>query len=301
MPGRRILAREALGSFWWVTSFEEHAVKHQNELVERLNETIDAFEANYSRFRADSLVGRLNRGETLKGFTPELFDLLTYGEYLRQLSGGVFNLGAGKVLKRLGYDEIYSFTAKDPAALDEGSPFATLTPESVGCKPGARLDLGGIGKGWLIDKLSELLKAEGLCYFAVNGGGDTYVTSDHGKPLAFSLASPLAAGESIGDIFVRDGAVAASGSDKRRWNDRVTGKERHHLIDPRTGLSSDRIAGSFTLGKSAHSADAASTLLYLAPDELTERIAEQLDVEYLLVQLDGTAVRSPGYPAKLNQ
>jgi len=110
----------------------------------------------------------------------------------------------------------------------------------------------------------------------------------------------LAEQEEIGSITIKNQSIAASGGQKRRWRDKKTGQEHHHLIDPHTGESSNRHAGVFTLADNALIADAASTILYLVPDDQIPRLASEMKVEYLIVNPDGHALHSPGYPAQLH-
>ena len=99
--------------------------------------------------------------------------------------------------------------------------FAIARSASLG--RGVRIDLGGIAKGFAVDRASELLAPVGPSL--VNAGGDIAATGEwivgvdkEGEPLALALV---------------DGALATSGRDRRRWL--RDGEERHHLIDPSTG------------------------------------------------------------------
>lgn len=87
--------------------------------------------------------------------------------------------------------------------------------------PGAGIDLGGIAKGWLADRLAERLGDNAV----VNLGGDLSARGGgpdgEGWPVGFGGRT----------VLVRDAGVATSGTQSRRWGDGL-----HHLIDPRTGL-----------------------------------------------------------------
>ena len=287
---------EGLGTHWWVTTEQNISSAAAVDTAEILAATIRNFELNYSRFLQESFVGQLNQGNSLGDFPSELYEMALWGETLRVLSKGYFTLAAGSILRNLGYDSGYSFTASTLLTQEVGSPFAVLTPEEIQLIPERQLDLGGIGKGWLIDSLAQILEQKGISSYCVNGGGDAFVV---GTEQNFALEHPFEQGQAIGEITVRSGAIAASGGAKRRWRDRETGLERHHLVDPFTGETSNRRAGVFTSAPTAKQADAASTLLYLVPDELVPTVAKELHAEYLLVQHDGSSLCSPGYCAKL--
>ena len=287
---------EGIGTHWWITTDQYIAPEIVIEIERTVHAVIQEFEHRYSRFLPESFIGTLNRGEKLSTFPSELYEMALWGETLRVLSKGYFTLAAGSLLTKLGYDSGYSFTASTLLTQEVGSPFAVLTPEEIQLIPERQLDLGGIGKGWLIDSLVQILEQKGISSYCVNGGGDAFVV---GTEQNFALEHPFEQGQAIGEITVRSGAIAASGGAKRRWRDRETGLERHHLVDPFTGETSNRRAGVFTSAPTAKQADAASTLLYLVPDELVPIVANELHAEYLLVQHDGSSLCSPGYCAKL--
>jgi thiamine biosynthesis lipoprotein len=100
-----------------------------------------------------------------------------------------------------------------PAVLVVGAGWARLAP-------GCAVDLGGVGKGWLADRLCERLEDA-----AVNLGGDLRAMGDgpNGVGWTVGLCDDSA-------VCLRDGGVATSGIEGRRW------RGGHHLVDPRTGL-----------------------------------------------------------------
>ena len=97
---------------------------------------------------------------------------------------------------------------------------------------GTRLDLGGIGKGYAVDRACELLAMVGPCL--VNAGGDLAVRGG---------SWPVGAGGVT--LLLESGAIATSGRDRRHW--RRNGEERHHLIDPRTGRPAETGLRSVTV------------------------------------------------------
>ena len=97
---------------------------------------------------------------------------------------------------------------------------------TIELEPGFRLDLGGIAKGYAVDRAAELLADAGPCL--VNAGGDL---------AARGRSWPVGVETADGQITLalEDGAIATSGRDRRRW--RRAGAEAHHLIDPAHGLA----------------------------------------------------------------
>ena len=97
----------------------------------------------------------------------------------------------------------------------------------VELEDGAKLDLGGIGKGYAAERAADILAAAGPCL--VDAGGDVAVRGGHAWPVGVET------GEGVVTLALERGALATSGSDRRRWT--RGGEERHHLIDPRTGAA----------------------------------------------------------------
>ena len=95
-------------------------------------------------------------------------------------------------------------------------------------EPGFRLDLGGIAKGYAVDRALAQLSPAGSCL--VNAGGDLA-----GGGRLWPVGVETADGELT--LGLENGALATSGRDRRRWQ--RNGRELHHLIDPATGMSAE--------------------------------------------------------------
>jgi thiamine biosynthesis lipoprotein len=191
-----------------------------------------AFETQMTRFRPESELSRFNAqaGDRVP-VTPLLESLLGACLDAFTLSEGLVNAAVHDAVVRAGYDRSIELVGRDPMPSTAATaiPVAPL-PEVLDVADGwARLrsgwaiDLGGVGKGWLADRLCE--RFDNAC---VNLGGDLRARG-HG---------PTGEGWSVGlcdgsTVLVRDGAVATSGTTGRRW------KGGPHLIDPRTGRPAD--------------------------------------------------------------
>ena len=118
-----------------------------------------------------------------------------------------------------------------------GQAWRAIRTEAYGTRvrlpAGVRVDLAGVAKGWTADRVADLLAQTAPCL--VDAGGDLSVRGSlpghDGWPLA--IASPFTPDADLALVMVRDGGVATSGTDVRRWS--LDGRQQHHLIDPRTG------------------------------------------------------------------
>lgn len=196
---------------------------------ERLNDAVAwvaEMQARLTRFESESELSRLNASTgRWRPVSPTLEALLRESLAAYEASGGLVHAGVLPSLLAIGYTRTFSLGPTAPA-LEAVAPPPPL-PEMLEVRAGqARLasgtgiDLGGIAKGWLADRLAADLGENAL----VNLGGDLRANGDgpegEGWPVGF-------AGKTV---LLRDQGVATSGTGRRRWGDAL-----HHLIDPRTG------------------------------------------------------------------
>lgn len=152
--------------------------------------------------------------------------------------------------------------------------------------PGLRLDLAGVAKGWTADRVADLLAAAGPCL--VDAGGDLAARGAPadlgGWPVA--VADPLRPDADVALVLLRDGGIATSGTDVRRW--RRGDSEQHHLIDPRTGRPSrSDVLAATVIARTAADADAhAKAALLLGVRRGLAYLADK-SLAGLLVRRDG--------------
>lgn len=268
------------------------------------------WEQTFSRFRPDSELSRLNAAAGLPvAVSPRLYDAVAAAVEGNRLSGGLFDPTVLPALVALGYDRTFDdidgcpepghpererrmagHQAEGRARAVPGVGGIALHPaaRTIRLPAGVALDLGGIAKGLYADALAALLGDwPGGC---VSAGGDLRVWGDgpSGEGWLVGVEDPADRDHDIASIRVREGGVATSGTNRRSWQ---RGRaEVHHLIDPRTGRSSDRSPWSVTVvGQSAGLAEVAATTLFLsggAPDALT-RFAGRVGPA-LVVERDGS-------------
>lgn len=130
-----------------------------------------------------------------------------------------------------------------------------------------RIGLGGIGKGYAVDRAFDLLNRFGLENFSVNGAGDIRVRSapNAPRPWRIGIRNPLAErDEGMGYLTLHNGAVATSGDYERFF--RYQGKKYHHVLDGRTGEITENVTSVTVTAKNAATADiCATTAMALGP------------------------------------
>ena len=250
----------------------------------------ERLESLLSRFRPDSELSRLN-GEGSLAAGEELVAVVELALAARERTGGRFDPTVHEALVAAGYDRSFELVGEDepaparaPAAPGAGG--VRVLGRRIELDPGVRLDLGGIAKGYAVDRAVAALAPLGPCL--VNAGGDLAVSG-----VLEAGTWPVGVETPFGSLTLglSRGALATSGSDRRRW--RVGGDERHHLIDPATGRPAESDLLRVTVAaSSAVEAEVLAKALFLAGEEAATAEANALGVSALLVTSDGRLRRT---------
>ena len=247
---------EAIGTHFWIEIFDDISDEEELRATQsRLELLSSLFNQQYSRFLTDSQISILNQERILHNPSEECCTLLTYGKALYLRSSGTFNLLTGHILEARGYDAAYSFKAAENIdMLKVCNPVTDLeiSAEKITLSCG-NVDIGGYGKGWLIDMMKDDLLAHGITYFLVNGGGDMYATSDHNTPISIYLEHPTKAGQYLVETSLLNQGFAASSPFKRQWVD--NGKTYTHIVSDKEVP----MIAAFTKASTATEADAFAT------------------------------------------
>lgn len=243
-------------------------------------------EGALSRFLPGSELSTLNR----TGAVTAGHDLLAATELAlaaRERTGGRFDPTVHDSLVAAGYDRSFERVPADRRTPANGavhgcggSVEVDRLTRTIRLGPGVSLDLGGVGKGYAVDRAAELLSGLGPCL--VNAGGDLAARGRR-WPVGVDTANGFVTLELVA------GAVATSGRDRRRW--RRNGVEQHHLIDPRTGRPSDSDLLRVTVvGSAAAHAEVLSKALFLVGEDEAICEAERDRIAAVLVTADGRTV-----------
>ena len=130
-------------------------------------------------------------------------------------------------------------------------------------KKGMAIDLGGIAKGYAIDRGSSVLKENGITNFILNAGGDIYVSGmkDRATQWKIGIKHPRNTNDLIADFNLKDYAVATSG-DYERFKI-INGVRYHHILNPFTGYPGKLSQSSTVIAPTAEEADATATYVFL--------------------------------------
>ncbi len=248
-------------------------------------EQLDAIESALTVYQNESEISRLNRDAFARPvtLTPATFSLVQRAVQWSQRTDGAFDITAGPLV------EAWGFTRRrgrkptaaeiDQAVSRVGYQHLILDPERRSVqfgRPGMSINLGGIGKGDAIDRIAARLKADGITDFLLHGGSSSLVAvgdQQEGSEMgwAVGIAHPTKPKRRLGGIWLRNRALATSGSGKQFFHHR--GRRYGHVIDPRTGFPAGDLMALTVIMESAADADACSTGFFVAGKEAIPKSA----------------------------
>src|ERR1700723_1635532 len=255
-----------------------------------------------STFKPTSEVSQVNAkaADGPMRISKELFDLLTTAKEYSVITDGAFDITYASV----GY--MYDFRKHvhpNEAQIDKALPAVNyrhvlLDPKKLTVQfsqKGVRIDLGGIAKGYSVDRGIDVLKSFGYTRAFVSAGGDSRIIGDRfGKPWVVGIRDPRKGeGEVIARIPLVDAAISTSGDYERFFEE--DGVRYHHIIDPRTGHSASKVRSATVIGPYATRTDGLSkTAFVLGPEKAMEIYNRLDDIDAIIVKLDGTVIYSKG-------
>ena len=267
------MSREQIGSLAFAamgTQVEVHAeIRALAPAVRLMHQVFLTWETSLSRFRPASELSRLNAAAGRPFAASELlYKVVAHAVAWAQATEGSFDPAMLRQIEQLGYDR--TFTAVPRVAADM-APAAGVRQggswRSIAMEPGQRLitlpegvglDLGGIAKGMAVDAALAALARHSVPCVLVNAGGDLAVL---GRPPGLD-GWPVGVPGLRHPIVLREGAVATSGTSRRRWLQ--GGEVRHHLLDPATGLPArEEIARVTVVAANCEAADVAATTAFV--------------------------------------
>ncbi|MGZ0710357.1 FAD:protein FMN transferase (plasmid) [Coraliomargarita sp. W4R53] len=275
---------EAIGTRWDIETDTALASCHR----ERVSALIEQFDFTWSRFRADSLVSALARGQRSIPLPLDASQMFEAYSALSDATNGAINPLIGEALASRGYDESYSFVDRGVQSTPNAwRSILNWHTEQLTLTEPATIDIGAVGKGHLVDLVSDAL-ADVTGSLVVDASGDISV---RGGSQRIALEHPYDSARAIGVWEVSDAALCASATNRRAW-----GENLHHVLDARTGEPVDTVAATWAVAARALSADGIATALFF---EGGPQIAHEWDVQWVRMFTDGRVQWSTACDAEL--
>ena len=282
---------------------------------ERASDAIDdafalcsRYESLLSRTREGTDIYRINHAEGKPvECAPETAELIRKGLYFSEMSEGTFDITVGKLT------DLWDFHAEEPVVpSEEDLQTAASTVDWRGVlvegntvtlsDPETHIDLGGIAKGYIADKVSEDLRKNGVTSAIISLGGNIVCIGKKGsgekaKPFRIGIEKPYSEQSQIlGTVEAADQTVVTSGVYQRYFE--AGGIRYHHILDATTGYPAQSDIAGVTLkaadGRSAD-CDALATIFLIMGEEKALRAVNEMEgVEAFIITTDGRQISTEG-------
>ncbi len=277
---------------------------------EQVFREFDRLEALMSVWRPGSDVVRMNQaaGQTPVPVSAETLDVLAAARQASEWTGGKFDITFGALADIWKFDHDHDNVVPDRRAIEARLPLVDYRAVEIdraagtACirTPGARVHLGGIGKGYAVDRAAALLRTRGFANFLVQSGGDLYAAGRNGEvPWKLGINDPRGpAGHSFATIELGDGTFSTSGDYERFFI--KDGTRYHHLIDPDRGVPATGTRSVTIVTDSAMLADVLSTGVFIMGPAGGMALIEKLpQVEGVIVTAANEVLVSSGLEGRL--
>jgi thiamine biosynthesis lipoprotein len=254
----------------------------------------------FSSYRRDSEVSRLSQSSGGGEVSAETAAVLALGLVVAQRSGGAFDLTLGRLKSLWGID------GDNPVVPDRQAIAAALAgigPEALTLdgrqlrkrSAQVQIDLGGIAKGYAVDRAVAVLKEHGIASAAVNAGGDMYLLGQRPeRPWRVGIQHPRQKDAVLETVQVHDRAVVTSGDYERFFEQ--DGQRYHHIFDPQSGFPARGCQSVTVIADSVALGDALATSLFvLGPQAGLQLLDQYPGAEALIVAADGSLHATPGW------
>ena len=309
-PGQRLVERSRVSmgsslrvSIW--TTDEAKAVA----AAERVGQEFDRLEALLSVWKDGSDVLRLNKAAGLQPVqvSRETLEVLTAARLASEQTAGKFDITFGALADIWKFDHDQDNVIPDRASIEKRLPLVNYRAVHLDAakgtafisRPGMRIHLGGIGKGYAIDRAVDLLRNDGFQDFLIQSGGDMYASgTSNGTPWKLGIADPRGSHEAFAAVVIRDATFSTSGDYERSFI--KDGVRYHHLIDPDRGEPARGCRSVTIVADRAITADVLSTGVFIMGPDAGMALIEKLpDVEGVIVTDSNEVLVSSGLKGRV--
>lgn len=275
--------------------------KQREQAVAAVFDEVRRIDALMSTYRDDSRISEINRAAAQAPVVagPELYDLIVRSLDISVLTRGAFDIT---------YDSVgqhYDFRAgqrPDDATLTEELgkiDYRLVRPEPedqsiLFLAEGVRINLGGIAKGYAVERAVQILRGLGIEHAIVSAGGDSRLLGDRrGQPWIVGVRNPRSDDEVSLRIPLVNEAISTSGDYERFFIE--DGTRYHHIIKPSTGEPARDVQSATIVGPDAVITDALSTSVFvLGVDQGLRLIATLPDYEGIVIDAESRLFYSDG-------
>ena len=270
----------------------------------------DRLDALMTVWREDSDVLRINAaaGQRPVAVHHEVREVLRVARQVSEWTGGKFDVTFGALSGLWKFDHDQDDLIPDPAAVRSRLPLIDYTQividDNAGtvflARSGMSIHLGGIGKGYAVDRAAAILRQAGINDFMIQAGGDLYAGGTRGgRPWRLGIRDPRGpADRSFAALDLSDATFSTSGDYERFFM--RDGRRYHHILDPDLGEPATRSRSVTVVSERAILADAvAKGIFILGPDAGMTLVERLPGIDAVIVGANNEVVISSGLRGRL--
>ena len=260
---------------------------------------VDRIDRLMSNYKRDSPLSRVNREAARHpvAVDSELFDFIVDSMRFHHDSDGAFDITVGPLMKAWGF---YGGEGRVPSGAElaaarrhVGGAHVILNAAARTIafdEPGVELDLGGIAKGYAVDRVVAVLKRRGIATALISAGGSTIygLGAPPGRDAwDVTIQDPIDARKSALTVRLKDRAVSVAGRSEKSFE--ADGLTYSHIMDPRTGKPAQGVLSVAVLASTGTAGDALDDAFFvLGPERSREYLTRLRDTEVLFFLPDSS-------------
>ena len=254
-----------------------------------------------STYKDESEISKINReaAESPVVAGDELFGLIRRALDISVLTRGAFDITYDSVGQHYDFHSRQRPDENTVEAERENIDYRLVVLDQAAgtvsfSKQGVRINLGGIAKGYVVERGIDILRLSGIANAIVTAGGDSRLLGDRrGRPWMVGIRDPRNDGEVAISVPLADEAISTSGDYERFFDE--DGVRYHHIIQPSTGIPASGVHSASVFGPDAVITDALSTSVFVMGVEQGLTLIGNLpDYESIVIDADGNVFYSDG-------
>ncbi len=286
--------QETRHSFAFDTVINITADKKYCESVDKAFELCGKYEKIFSRTDKNSELFAINK-KSRDMLSDDMKNVLDFSLDFSHLTDGAFDITVTPLIELWNVNE----RSTPPKASEIKEALKSVGYKKISRLPfilgESQIDLGGVAKGYIADKLIESFKKDGCKNIIVDLGGNVALIGEY----TVGIRDPFSPDEVFATIRLKDKSAVTSGAYQRYFE--YKGERYHHIIDPKTGYPACTGISSVTvISPSSMHADALSTAIYVMGEDAIKLCEDFPDTDALIITDSGEVITTDNFEEKYN-
>jgi len=262
---------------------------NKEKIAYEIEKEINYLASLFDDYNPNSEVSKINENAGIKPIkvSDDTIEILKKAKEMYEKTGGIFNIMIAPVSKLWGFkDESYKVPTlneiKQALTLTDINDLVINSNEVFLKKKDEAIDLGGIAKGYTLDKIKEIIEKNKPTKVVVNMGGNVYIyNTDPNRIFKVGIKHPRSNGV-IAILELKSGNFVATSGDYERFFE-LDGVRYCHIIDPRNGSPAKALISATAITKQGYVGDAFSTAFFILGKDKALQLALEVDAQAVLI------------------